>query len=882
MIIPFHTTVHVDLAAAGGKGLNLVQMTAAGMNVPEGFILSTEAFQLFIDHNRLSDPVQAILKDLDAHDSNGLEEASAAIQRLIQDAVIPEAVSSQVSAQYRALPSARVAVRSSASAEDLPETSFAGQHNSYLHIGQEEALLQAVKDCWGSLWNPRAIAYRFNNGIPQTFPTLSMAVVVQCMAEGDAAGVMFTANPLNNRRDQLFINASWGMGEAVVSGMVTPDQFILEKQSGNPVSSRIATETVQVMPNDDGHDTVPVPSHLQDKASLTDDQLRELHELAAAVEQYYQKPMDTEWVLGRDGTVRIVQARPLTGLHPLVETNDPPEEGLRFYFSFTRVSQGISVPFTPLGIDVQRLEMWGALKVLGIRAGKSPKGFKTAEGRIYWDFTELIRNKKRATKMADSLAMKDPVAGELIKAFIRENEEELTAKRDRLKLPPRLFVLMIRMGIRVAGAMLRPEQAEKRAVKLAEDHLRRMTRQADKARTIRDEIAVVDTIMENAMRVIVHQCAYIVPGMLAEKRAEKRLKKLTGDTRLLLPVIKALPNSPTTQMGHRLVTLAREYERNGQLPDQNDPAIQSFLGEFGHRSNVELDVGIPNWQEDPAYILNLIHTYMTQDTEALYDRLAQRETESDQAVEAISRLVKEKKGRHAAAQIEQDCRYIRNLLGLRERPKFDLIRSFALVRKLLLEAGDELVEQGVIAHRDEIAFLHRREILNPEGSYSEQIAKRKAQFEHQQSIRTVPRFMTNTGETIYGSEPVGEEDHVLTGFPIASGVCTGTVRVIHDPKGAALSDGEILVTHSTDPSWTPLFLSAGGLIMETGGTGSHGGIVAREYGIPAVAGIERISEKLATGDQVRIDGNTGQIVIVKKAGSADEEAPLIHGKDELA
>ena len=879
MIIPLQTATPVDLATAGGKGLNLVQMTAQGMNVPEGFILTTEAFQQFIDQNGLSAPILAVIEGLDGRDSKTLEEASAAIQKLIQDAVIPEAVSTQVILKYHNLPTSRVAVRSSATAEDLPDTSFAGQHNSYLHIQHEEALLQAVKNCWGSLWNTRALAYRFNNGIPQTFPALSMAVIVQSMAEGDAAGVMLTANPVNNRRDQLLINASWGMGEAVVSGMVTPDQFILEKKSGTPVSSRIAKKTVQIMPTDDGHDTIPVPLHLQEKASLTDGQLRQLHELAAAVEHVYQKPMDTEWVLGSDGTVRIVQARPLTGLHPLVDTNDPPEEGLRFYFSFTRVSQGISVPFTPLGIDVQRLEMWGALKALGIRTGKSPKGFKTAEGRIYWDFTELIRNRKRALKMADSFAMKDPVAGELIKTFIRENEEELASKPGRLKLPPRLFVLMIRMGIRVAGAMLHPEQAEKRAVRLAENHLRRMTRQADKALTIRDKIAVVDTIMEHAMRVIVHQCAYIVPGMLAEKRAERKLKALTGDVSLLLPVIQSLPNSPTTQMGHRLVGIARDCKRTGKTPNENDPGVRSFLNDFGHRSNVELDVGIPNWQEDPAYILNLIHTYMAQDTEALYDRLSQREKEADQAVETITRLVKEKKGRRAAEQIEKDCRYIRNLLGLRERPKFDLIRSFALVRKLLLEAGDQLVEQGVIAHRDEIAYLQRREILNPEGSCSKQIAKRQAQFERQQAIRTVPRFMTNTGETIYGSEPLGEEDHVLTGFPIASGVCTGTVRVIHDPKGAALSDGEILVTHSTDPSWTPLFLSAGGLIMETGGTGSHGGIVAREYGIPAVAGIERISEKLATGDQVRMDGNTGQVVVVKKADSSDEEEPAIRGKE---
>ncbi|AOM84392.1 PEP/pyruvate-binding domain-containing protein [Salisediminibacterium beveridgei] len=869
MIIHFHTREAVSLKAAGGKGLNLVQMTAAGLNVPDGFILTTEAYNAFIEQNGLAKGIAEAVEHVQAADMAGLDQAAETIQQSIQKADVPDEIRSLIIEHYHELPQPLVAVRSSATAEDLPETSFAGQHDSFLNVEGEDALLQSVKNCWASLWNARAISYRINNRIPQSFPSLSLAVVVQCMADGDAAGVMFTANPLNNRRDQLFINASWGMGEAVVSGAVTPDQFILDKQTGTVVSSRIARKTVQIIRTESGNRQTEVPENQQTVASLTDIELKKLHELAGAVYRYYQEPMDTEWVLGRDGDIHIVQARPLTGLHPLVDGNDPIEEGLCFYFSFTRVSQGISVPFTPLGIDVQKLEMWGALKALGVNPGKSPKGFKTAAGRIYWDFTELIRNPKRAKKMADSFSLKDPVAGKVMMAFVARNEAELASKKGRLKLPPRLFAVSIRMAVRVFGAMISPEKAETRAKKLAEGHLKRMNRQALKAKTIPEKIAVVDTIMENAMRVILHQCAYMVPGMLAEKRAEKRLNAWLGDDRLLHTVIQALPNSPTTQMGHQLVGLACDYKDAGVTPDESDPKIQSFLDEFGHRSNVELDVGIANWHEDPSYILNLIHAFMEQDTKALYDKLERRQREAEEAALTITRQVKDEKGKRAANKIQKDCHYIRSLLGLRELPKFDLVRSFALVRSILLEAGDILVQHGVILSREDIAFLNRTDILNPQGSFFDLVAERKAAFEQQKEIKTVPRYMTNTGETMYESTDIAETDDGLTGFPIASGEYTGMVRVIHNPAKATLKDGEILVTHSTDPSWTPLFLRAGGLIMETGGTGSHGGIVAREYGIPAVAGVERISEKLHTGDRVTVNGSTGQVVLLEKA--KDEE-----------
>ncbi|TVP83208.1 MAG: pyruvate, phosphate dikinase [Alkalicoccus sp.] len=863
MITRFSTTAQVTLHEVGGKGMNLIQMTQGGLEVPDGFIVSTKAYDQFIAENDLQNKIADLLDGVSADDMNALEKVSAEIKQLITQASIPEGMRSKIVEAYNTLDVPLTAVRSSATAEDLPEMSFAGQHNSYLNVSGEENLLSAVQKCWASLWNARAVSYRMRHGVPQQFKTLSLAVVVQTMVPSDSAGVLFTVNPVNNRRDQLYINSSWGMGEAVVSGIVTPDQFVLDKKTGELITSVIEKKETQIIRSDGSNVRTAVPPELQQKESLNPGELKQLFSMAQAVDTYYGEPMDTEWVISR-GKAYIVQARPVTGLHPMPVKNDDIEKhGLRLYFSFTRVLQGISEPFTPMGLEIQRLEMWGALKALSINVEKRPRGFKTAAGRVYWDFTELIRKPKRAGKVAETISNKDPVAGKVLMEFVDRNKNELISKKSKLPMPPKTLLTAGRFAVRAAGAFIQPQYAERRSISLAEKHLKTMNRKARKRETAAEKIELIEEIMESAMKVIIHQCAYFIPAFKADERGRKRLKKWLGSEDYLAPVIQGLPNSPTSAMGFRLMEIAYELKQNGEHLSKTHPFVIQFLESYGHRSNMELDVGHPNWKEKPDYIMNLIETYMEMEEGSLATKMSRHHNTTDEAVSPIVRKVKEKKGKRAAKHIKKDCRYLRQTLGLRERPKFDLIRSFALIRQVLQEIGEELVDRKLIQEVNDVFYLELSEVQEPSAPLHELIEERKKAFYEQKKIKTVPRFMTNTGECLYESAYSSSEDG-LHGVPVSSGEYTGTVRVIHDPAEAKLKEGEILVTHSTDPSWTPLFLTAGALIMETGGTGSHGGIVAREYGLPAVSGIERVSEKLKTGDKVMINGSSGKVLLLEE------------------
>ncbi|ABR48078.1 pyruvate phosphate dikinase, PEP/pyruvate-binding [Alkaliphilus metalliredigens QYMF] len=862
MIIFFSDKKKVNLKDVGGKGLNLIHMIQAGLPVPKGFVVTTEAYTTFIKENNLEEKIHTLIKDLSADDMMGLEDAFQKIENLFQEAKIPSNIHEHLNSAYGRLDSLAVAVRSSATAEDLPEMSFAGQHDTYLNIIGEKEILEKIKSCWLSLWNPRAISYRLRQGVPQGDDQLGIAVVVQEMAVSEKAGVMFGANPLNNRRDQILINASWGLGESVVSGIVTPDQFVIDKSSKDVIESKIGSKEVQIIQQKQGIKKEKVPQERQKISSLNEIEIEKLYNMSETVENYYGEPMDIEWVIGNEEAY-LVQARPITGLFPLAESYESPnEKGLQLYLSFNRIAQQVSEPFTAMGLEIMRLEMWGVLAMMGINLGKYPRAFKVAAGRVHFDLTPLLRNPKVWPKISGNLAKKDPIAGKVLMEFLEKNKEEITSVKSKIKLPPKFFYFVFKFAKKAIGAMLQPDQAEKRSVDLAKKHIHEIEKAREKAHSNQEKIRLIEDKMKSAMEVIVLQCAYFTPGTQAEERVSNKLEKWFGSNEMLAPVIRALPNNPTTRMGLQLVKMAYDLKSKKQTPDPKDPMFQKFLEEFGHRSNMELDVGIPRWKEEPDYIINILKNYIEQDPEGLQMRLLEHKEEAEKATLAIVEKVKDEKGKFRAWKIKKDLQYMRKLLGLREQPKFDLIKSFALFREILLEIGEDLVTKGRIEKASDVFFIKFSDILKEKGSLVETVNRYKAECEKQKQIKTIPRFIINTGECLYGSTEASDGDG-LQGVPISSGEYTGIVRVVHDPRNAVLKKGEILVTHSTDPTWTPLFISAGALVMETGGPISHGGIVAREYGIPAVSGIEELNKKLSTGDEVTVNGNSGEVILKK-------------------
>ena len=352
LILPL-SDLEATLEAVGGKGTSLAKLARAGLPVPGGFHVTTDAYRRFVADNRLQPLILAALQGADAAQPDSLEFASQKIGKLFAAALIPAEIAEAVSAAYAKMNDAAVAVRSSATAEDLPDASFAGQQDTYLNIHGEAAVLDAVKHCWASLWTARAISYRLKNGIDQK--SVALAVVVQELVPADAAGVMFTANPLNGRRDQAVINAAWGLGEAIVSGTVTPDTITIDKHTEHIVHQQIAEKMVMTMRTPDGTQERPVPGGLKKKPVLSQTQAAELAKLGAQIEGLYGQPMDIEWALS-DGKFALVQARPITSLpEPPLDWTSPNPKAFLARMSFAEfVPDPISPLFATLALPIAR------------------------------------------------------------------------------------------------------------------------------------------------------------------------------------------------------------------------------------------------------------------------------------------------------------------------------------------------------------------------------------------------------------------------------------------------------------------------------------------------------------------------------------------------
>nr|MDJ0755033.1 PEP/pyruvate-binding domain-containing protein [Ardenticatenaceae bacterium] len=439
--LPLADPLATDLAITGGKGASLAKMALAKIPVPDGFHVTTAAYDHFVADNHLKPKILQALTSVNPDDPVTLTIAENAIRPLFLAGTIPDALADAVVQRYR--PGEAMAVRSSATAEDLPEASFAGQQETYLNIKGVPDLLEAIKQCWSSLWTARAISYRNRQGISPD--EVSLAVVIQHMVPAEVSGILFTANPLNGRRDEVLINASWGLGEAIVGGQVMPDQWIVNSDSGTPVAAEIAKKEIMTVFTPTGTENVAVPKYRQEKPVLNAADLKQLHALAQRISQIYDMPQDVEWVY-IDGSFFIVQSRPITGLYPLPEPLPAPEDGLRVYMCLNVAAQGITEPLTPMGLEMFRLLYVGmTAAATGKPADKYPSWAKLAAGRMYLDLTSALRKPGRWTTVAGNLGRKDPVAGELLLQVLENNRDEIVG-RPGFRLPWRL-VLKIFPGL---------------------------------------------------------------------------------------------------------------------------------------------------------------------------------------------------------------------------------------------------------------------------------------------------------------------------------------------------------------------------------------------------------------------------------------------------
>ncbi|MEO5778994.1 MAG: PEP/pyruvate-binding domain-containing protein [Arthrobacter oryzae] len=873
----------IDLADAGpdlipligGKAAGLGGLIAAGLPVPPGFCITTAAY-----HRIAAAAEAAQLAGTSGGDPGAFADRT---RESIAAVPVPEDLATAIRFAYARLGGGDgrdvpVAVRSSATAEDLPEASFAGQQDTYLNVTGADAVLDAVRRCWASLWTRRAVAYRHEHGVEQQ--TAGIAVIVQRMVEADISGVLFTANPLTGRRREAVIDAAPGLGDAVVSGAINPDHFVLDTASGTILERTAGTA---------GTATDPAPGR---SLCLTDGQLRELAALGERAEQALGRPQDLEWSIDADGQVLALQSRPITTLYPVPDADlgENLSGGTRSYMNGS-LMQGLTRPLTPMGCSV--MEFLTVSYRAGVDRPGDPVPFRylVVGMRLFVDVTELLRAKRsrriipRLMKLADARSvdvleylMADP---RFAVARGRSGGNRLSA-RVVFKSLPQLAVLPY-----LPAAMIRPDAALER-LRRAEEKFRRAL--------VLEEPASATKRLDFVERVLGKD---ILPGLMMQLPPPAAGYAWLGIARWLLDglakpgdleaVLRGLPGNVTTEMDlelWRTATLIRddpdsaqefgtgtppELTRrylDGSLPAAAQQGIAAFLGRYGHRAVAEIDLGVPRWAEDPSHILNVLANYLrVTDPKKTPDRqFARAEATAEERVKELSARARTK-GTLRGRLVAHGLRQARQTAGLRESPKFALIMCFAEVRRQLAMVGKDLAAAGRISEPDDVFFLDLAEarVALRGADLREAVAERRHTYALEMRRRHIPRMLLSDGTDVEAAlaarTPADDTlpPGTLRGAPASAGTVTGKARVILDPQGAHLEPGEILVAPSTDPGWTPLFLTAGAMVMEMGGPISHGAVVAREYGIPAVVGVPNATTRIRTGDVITVDGAAGTV-----------------------
>jgi rifampicin phosphotransferase len=864
-----------DLLIAGGKGASLGAMLGAGLPVPEGFAVLTQAYHDFVAHNAFGEFVRALVEDMPADDPGHLAKAAQALKDKFVAGDIPMPIAEAIALAYAELGGGPVVVRSSATVEDLPGASFAGQHDSFLNIKGPEKVCDAVRRCWASLWNPRAVSYRKRFGLDTT--DIGLAVVVQRMIDADRAGVLFTANPLDHRRDRMLLSASFGLGEAVVGGDVTPDTWVLDAR-GKVIEYQTGDKRVRTLREGEDIVTRPMPEEKRRAVSLQGDEVVALAELGARAQQHFESPQDLEWAI-EGGCIYLVQSRPITSLFPLPEPLPGPEDGLRLYLCFNVHAQQMLEPFTPAGIDYWRALIGGFAHAATGRPERDLPWLKIAAGRLFADVTELLRKPKRWPQLAEAASDKDPVTGQALLAFREREGARIMGRKGGIGFWWRLGPLFARLAWRGLMASLNPERARLRVLQETDAAINQIEAEAGHLTSMRARVDFIRDVLGRRGAIIwIIPVAVMNPGLMAEGALRKKIAAWLGDEgALFIPVQRALPHNITTEMGLTLWQLAQRLKAEGEAPTPDHPGVADFLRRFGHRTVWEIDPGVARWSEDPAYVLDLLRGYWDAPEEA--DQQVQFHRQREEAEKAAADLitrVRTLKGGLRARVFAWQMRCYRQLAGLREQPKFEGARMIAVARRTLLDAGTELVAKGALDRAEDVMFLRFDDLLAHEdgcaGDLRAKAAVARAEYEQERTRRAVPRWMTSDGEAIFGVQ-AKETGDILKGLPVSAGTYEGRVRVIMHPLGAELAPGEVLVCRGTDPAWTPLFLQAGALVMETGGAVSHGSIVAREYGLPAVAGVPGATERLKDGARVRVNGETGEVTILDRNSAPNNCLP---------
>ncbi|GAA3272647.1 PEP/pyruvate-binding domain-containing protein [Paenarthrobacter aurescens] len=878
------------LPNVGGKAANLGELALAGLPVPTGFCLTTAAYRQALAGAGL----EIVLKEQGDASASGVEhlnDLAARARSLVLQAGVPDAIAEAVRSAYEALgDNVPVAVRSSATAEDLPFASFAGQQDTFLNVVGVDPVLDAVSRCWASLWTDRAVNYRTSNGIDHA--TVALAVVVQEMVDSTTAGVMFTANPVTGNRHETVIDASPGLGEAVVSGAVNPDHYVVDTLQGRILSRTLGDRQVQIRALPGGgterlerrHQAMPDDSLPQ--PCLSDAQVLALAALGSEVQELYGAPQDTEWAMDAAGKLWLTQARPITTLYPPT-TRKPPVPGEHAFLNFT-LAQGLTRPLTPMGLAGIRLiascvARTAAFEVPDPRSGPSP--YYEAGQRIFFDLTAVLRSRVGRAIVPRVFDVMEARSAALMRGLFDDPRFTVSTKTP-LKLIRHLAPVAAKYGVprTLVRALFRPTASMNRVEALSKE-LRQALAVPPEA-TPQQRLGHVQRILGEEVFATVPQVLPLPALGFAMLVVVRRLLGGQAPLNELQTVLRGLPNNVTTEMdlalwqlassirkdpdavasmsGRAPAELAEQY-RNGGLPEVARTGLEEFLSTYGHRAVAEIDLGMPRWSNDPTHILGVVANYLllADGAEAPDQQFVRAAREAEEQVARLVARARTKSPLHkAVVKIALDR--TRRFAGLRELPKYNLVLGLSAAREQLLLIGNQLAAEHRIERAEDVFFLDLDdvEVALAGDDLRGVIAERRAAYDQELRRRHIPRMLLSDGTEPEATAAAGrglQRPGTLSGSPASAGTVSARARVIMDPVGARLEPGEILVAPSTDPGWTPLFLTAGGLVMEMGGANSHGAVVAREYGIPAVVGVPEATSRISTGQQITVDGAAGTV-----------------------
>ena len=840
--------LQATLENVGGKGMSLAKLSRAGLPVPGGFHVTTEAYRHFVAENGLQPRILEATRGAVTAQPESLEAASRQITDLFAAARMPDEIAAAIRLAYADLKNAPVAVRSSATAEDLPGASFAGQQETYLNIRGEKAVLEAVKRCWASLWTGRAIGYRLTNHIDQE--SVALAVVVQELVPAEAAGVLFTANPLNGRRNQIVINAAWGLGEAVVSGAVTPDTIAVDRFTGRVVQRTIAAKKVMTVRTDTGTQEQPVPLSRQKKAALSHTQVEELARLGGQIENLYGMPMDIEWAFA-SGRFAILQSRPITSLPEApLDWTSPYPKALLMRASFAEFVPGAVSPlFATLGVPAAEKAGQALMAEYMGQTGADSYPFAVVNGYVYIGMALSAR-------MFGAMAVTLLRGG--IQRMLRTGPERWAA------MSQKYHTLVDRWQARNLSA-LSPSELLAAAKELyacsAECYSVAQVSMIPTASG--SELAF--SRYYNAMvkrKTDPDSSVFLLGFDSLPLRAEKSLFDLARWT-------KEQPGLAGFVLGTTTHELCGGLQ-GGTLPPGAPPAWSEFrshfaahLAAFGHTA-YDLDFSKPVPADDPAPLVETLKAYLEGKGSDPYARQQSASEKRDQATEIILHrldplrrkwFLKTLRWAQEAAPRREDCI---SELGL----------SYPVLRKVFTELGWRFTAGGAIALADDIYWLELNEVealkaLLEKGeslpSLAAQVEQRKIQWQRQDRA-VVPSLLPEDSFVVRMSKRKPKGNGQLKGFGASSGQVTARACVLRDPRDfTQMKPGDVIVAVTTTPAWTPLFAIASAVVTEIGGPLSHSSIVAREYGIPAVLAVENATQRIRSGQVITVDGNAGTV-----------------------